>query len=72
MKYITNIDTLSALIDRLISENIKLHFFKKDGIDEIIEHQEKVIDEIKARIDAIMGSPSGIDAIIVGDTNFIE
>ena len=72
MKYITNIDTLSALIDRLISENIKLHFFKKDGIDENIEHQEKVIDEIKARIDAIMGSPSGIDAIIVGDTNFIE
>ena len=53
MKYITNIDTLSALIDRLISENIKLHFFKKDGIDENIEHQEKVIDEIKARIDAL-------------------
>ena len=53
MKYITNIDTLSALIDRLISENIKLHFFKKDGIDENIEHQEKVIDEIKERIDAL-------------------
>jgi len=53
MGYITNIDTLSALLDRLISENIKLHFFKKDGIDENIEHQEKVIDEIKARIDAL-------------------
>ena len=53
MKYITNIDTLSALIDSLISENIKLHFFKKDGIDENIEHQEKVIDEIKERIDAL-------------------
>ena len=27
---ITNIDTLSALFDRLISENIKLYFFKKE------------------------------------------
>ena len=50
MIYITNIDTLSALIDRLISENIKLHFFKKDEIAENIEHQEKVISEIKIRI----------------------
>ena len=50
MRYITNIDTLSALIDRLISENIKLYFFKKDKLDENIEHQEKVISEIKIRI----------------------
>ena len=50
MSYITNIDTLSALLDRLISENIKLHFFKKDGIDENIEHQQKVISEIKERL----------------------
>ena len=27
IKYTTNIDTLSALLDRLISENIKLFFF---------------------------------------------
>ena len=45
MRYITNIDTLSALLDRLISENIKLHFFKKDGIDENIKHQKRVIKE---------------------------
>jgi len=50
MSYITNIDTLSALLDRLISENIKLHFFKKDGIDENIGHQQKVISEIKERL----------------------
>lgn len=50
MSYITNIDTLSALLDRLISENIKLHFFKKDGIDENIEHQEEVILLIKNRL----------------------
>ena len=50
MSYITNIDTLSALLDRLISENIKLHFFRKDGIVDNIEHQEKVIGEVKYRI----------------------
>jgi len=50
MSYVTNIDTLSALLDRLISENIKLHFFKKDGIVENIEHQEKVISKIKDRL----------------------
>jgi len=50
MSYITNIDTLSALLDRLISENIKLYFFKKDGVDENIEHQEKVISAIKDRL----------------------
>ena len=50
MSYITNIDTLSALLDRLISENIKLYFFKKDGVDENIEHQEVVISEIKEKL----------------------
>jgi hypothetical protein len=55
MRYITNIDTLSALLDRLISENIKLHFFKKDGVSENIEHQEKVISEIRERIKTLLG-----------------
>ena len=50
MSYITNIDTLSALLDRLISENIKLYFFRKDGIDENIQHQEKVIFGIKEKL----------------------
>ena len=50
MKYITNIDTLSALIDRLISENIKLYFFRKDNLIDNIEHQENVIKEIKDRL----------------------
>ena len=50
MSYITNIDTLSALLDRLISENIKLHFFRKEGVVDNIEHQEKVIGEVKYRI----------------------
>ena len=50
MRYITNIDTLSALIDRLISENIKLYFFNKDGLLDNIKHQENVISEIKDRL----------------------
>ncbi len=47
---ITNIDTLSALLDRLISENIKLYFFKKDKIRENIDHQEIVISEIREKL----------------------
>ena len=50
MKYITNIDTLSAMLDRLISENIKLYFFKKDNLSENISHQKEVIEEIRNRI----------------------
>ena len=47
---ITNIDTLSALYDRLICENIKLFFFKKDGKDDLVTHQEIVIEELRNRI----------------------
>ncbi len=50
MKYITNIDTLSAMLDRLISENIKLYFFKKENLIENVSHQKTVISEIKNRI----------------------
>ena len=50
MKYITNIDTLSALLDRLISENIKLYFFKKDHLMYNVKHQEEVISDIKKRL----------------------
>ena len=47
---ITNIDTLSVLFDRLISENIKLFFFKKSNDIEKADHQQIVIDEIKVKI----------------------
>jgi hypothetical protein len=47
---ITNIDTLSAFLDRLITENIKLYFFKKDGLQEKIDHQIVLINEIKKKI----------------------
>ena len=50
MKYITNIDTLSALLDRLISENIKLYFFKKDHLMYNVKHQEEVISDIRKRL----------------------
>ena len=47
---ITNLDTLSAMLDRLVTENIKKFFFEKDGLDDKIEHQIKVIDELKEKI----------------------
>ena len=50
---ITNIDTLSAYLDRLITENIKLYFFKKDNLVEKVEHQYKIIYEIKLKINEL-------------------
>lgn len=50
MKYITNINTLSVLFDRLIVENIKLYFFTKDGLEENVKHQNLIIIEIKDKI----------------------
>lgn len=47
---ITNIDTVSALFDRLISENIKLYFFKKENLIDTIEHQERVILGVKEKL----------------------
>jgi hypothetical protein len=51
---ITNIDTLSAYLDRLITENIKLYFFKKDGLTEKANHQLIVISEIKTKISELI------------------
>ena len=47
---ITNIDTLSALIDRLKTENIKLFFFEKDKLEEKALHQKDIINEIKYKL----------------------
>ena len=51
---ITNIDTLSALFDRLITENIKLFFFEKEGKIDNSNHQKTVIKEIKQRISELV------------------
>tara|TARA_R110001592_G_scaffold245242_1_gene506614 strand:+ start:1375 stop:1809 length:435 start_codon:yes stop_codon:yes gene_type:complete len=50
---ITNIDTLSSLIDRLITENIKLYFFKKDKQNKKIKHQKVIISEIKIKLNEL-------------------
>ena len=47
---ITNLDTLSAMLDRLVTENIKKFFFEKDGLSDKIKHQDKVISELKSKI----------------------
>lgn len=49
-KKITNVDTISALFDRLICENIKLYFFQKDNDLPKIDHQRKVLSELKIRL----------------------
>tara|TARA_R110002020_G_scaffold86597_1_gene213869 strand:+ start:5655 stop:6050 length:396 start_codon:yes stop_codon:yes gene_type:complete len=50
---VTNIDTLSALLDRLITENIKLFFFEKDKLDEKSKHQKIIISEIKLKLNEL-------------------
>lgn len=46
----TNIDTLSSLIDRLITENIKKFFFNKEKKTEKVKHQNIIIADIKSRL----------------------
>jgi hypothetical protein len=51
---LSNIDTLSAYFDRLIAENIKLYFFKKDHSMYNVKHQEEVIDMIKEKLSSLL------------------
>ena len=51
---VTNVDTLSAFIDRLISERIKLYHFETKLDDEkSAEHQRDVVDAIKDKIEVL-------------------
>lgn len=45
---ITNVDSIAALIDRLIVENIKMYFFEDV---ERVEHQQSVINAIKDKLE---------------------
>ena len=51
---ITNIDTLSSFIDRLITENIKMFFFQKNGELDKVNHQQYLIETIKERISSLL------------------
>lgn len=51
---ITNINTISALLDRLVTENIKLFFFEKDGKFMLADHQRTVIVKIKEELIELM------------------
>lgn len=64
---ITNIDTLSAYFDRLITENIKLYFFNKDGLTEKASHQKNVIEEIKKKISELIS-----DAVKSGKYTYMQ
>lgn len=47
---ITNVNTLSALFDRLITERIKAFFFTKNGNLNLKRKQEEIISQIKLQI----------------------
>lgn len=51
---ITNIDTISALFDRLITERIKEYNFNKQGKTAEAEHQLVVIAEIRIKLKEIL------------------
>jgi hypothetical protein len=48
---ITNVNTLSALFDRLITERIKWYFFVKQGNMELTVHQDELISFIRQEIE---------------------
>ena len=65
---ITNIDTISALFDRLISEKIKLyHFESKYENEEGIKHQLSVIDEIKLKLSDLL-----VEALTTNEYDYIS
>lgn len=51
---ITNVNTLSALLDRLIVERIKWFFFFKEGNEDLVAHQEQAVNQIKLEIEKIL------------------
>jgi spore germination cell wall hydrolase CwlJ-like protein len=51
---ITNVDAISALFDRLITEKIKFYFFEKQNKKDEAKHQRKVIDEIKIKLEELL------------------
>lgn len=50
---ITNIDNLSALIDRLVTERIKEYNFNKQGKSAETVHQRDVVKEIKIKLNEL-------------------
>lgn len=51
---ISNVNTLSALLDRLITERIKHYFFIKNHENESAKHQILIINAIKHKIKLLL------------------
>ena len=47
---LANVDTLSALLDRLIVERIKRHYFSETESSQQVRHQDRVIAALRRRI----------------------
>lgn len=64
---VTNIDTISAFIDRLIVENIKLYFFNKEDRNEEVNQQLVIISEIKKKLSDVI-----LECILSGEYNYLS
>ena len=51
---VSNVDAISALFDRLITEKIKLYFFEKQKKDDEARHQREIVDEIKIKLEELL------------------
>lgn len=54
---ISNVNSLSALLDRLIVERIKWYFFVKGDDMSLVVHQQEIIDAIKLEIEKALIEP---------------
>lgn len=66
-KKITNVDTMSALIDRMICERIKLYFFEKDNRISDIAHQRDVLIQLKIRLSDVFA-----ECLYENDYDYLE
>lgn len=64
---VTNIDTLSAYLDRLVTERIKMFFFQKDGANDKVNHQQEIINEIKQKIVELFTECDHSNYVYVGE-----
>ncbi len=53
-KYLTNVDCMSALLDRLAIEQLKLREFQIDTQPQAVRHQELIVYAIRDRVSSII------------------
>lgn len=67
MKRISNVNSFSAIIDRLIIENLKIFQFIEKNEEEKIHSQNEIISELKHELDVIVNEIKHEEYISVGE-----